>query len=141
MPWLIAAIIIGGLYLYGRAADAAAAGVPTLVPSPTGFMAVITDPNEIRQYQTLLASALAAKEPDGIGGVRMADYNAGDVDGRASNPRWISALSGVQRFIDISMAQDAATPGYTSTAPAGFPAQLRTDGVLDYATAVLLVNA
>jgi len=144
MGWLIAAaaLVLGGLYLYGRGAVAAASGLPQMVPpGPTGFLAVITDPNQIKQYQSIVAGVVADHEPGGLAGLHIADYNAGDVDGNAHNPRWIAALSALQRYVNADQAAAAAMAGYTA-APVtpGFPDQLRTDGVLDYATAIVIVN-
>lgn len=107
-------------------------------PAPTAqqFTAVITDPNAVRQYQTMLASALA-QPVSPIEGLTAADYGPADVDGDPANARWVRALSVFQTMINPALPAAFAA----GKLPAGYPAQLRTDGALDYATAIAMQNA
>jgi len=117
-------VVIGGIF-YAVNSSAAAAPAP-----PQNFLAVITDKPTITQYQTIAANAIASGY---FAGLTTANYAVSDVDGNAANPKWVAVLSYLQT------AANANRPW--TNPPAGFPAALRTDGVLDYATAVVLNNA
>ena len=105
-------------------------------PTPMSFTATITDPATVRQYQAIVANALALPTA-ALPGMTVADYGLPDVDGNPSNPRWVRVLSALQTAVN-PLLPAAVAAGRT---PPGFPSQLRTDGVLDYATAVVIQNA
>lgn len=98
------------------------------------FLALITDPASVTQYQTAVANAIAA----GNGNMLVAatqpvpTYSSSDVDGNPANPKWVALLSLFQQYVDSGGPLKAVLPG--------FPTSLRTDGVLDYATALVLMN-
>ena len=134
---MYALVILGGiaaaLFFYHRQAEAAGAQVSTA----SGFAAPITDAATVKQYQSIIADDIAAGAFSGyVPPITLVQYGAGDVDGNPTNARWMSVLSTIQRDINTSLSTMA--PGKL---PAGFPAQLRTDGVLDYGTAVAIANA
>jgi hypothetical protein len=100
------------------------------------FTTVVTDPNVVRQYQTVLANALANMGAAQELGIPSSTYLPSMVTGNSSDPAWTSVLSTFQKFTN-PLLPGASVAGVT---PPGFPAQLRTDGVLDYATAMAMMN-
>ncbi len=134
---MYALVILGGiaaaLFLYHRQAEAAGAQVS----AASGFTTPITDAATVRQYQSIVATAIASGQFGAtyVPPITIADYGAGDVDGNPTNKRWMTVLSVIQRDVNTSLLTVPA-----GKLPAGFPAQLRTDGVLDYATAVALTD-
>lgn len=116
--------------------------VPAPSPTPGGpspadiFAAVATDPGVVKAAQTIVAQGLMDPTLQTATGLTSADYNQYDVDGNPNNPRWVRVLGVVQKYFNAILP--TATPGKL---PAGFPAQLRTDGVLDYATSTILDKA
>jgi hypothetical protein len=147
---------IGGLLGAGigaLATAAAAQAAPTPTPTPIGpspapptpplppgaaFTTPITDPNMVRQYQTIVANAFATDPTvSATVGLTPADYTSADVDGNPANPRWVRVVAAFQSYANTILPAALAA----GKLPAGFPAQLRTDGVLDYATAILIANA
>jgi hypothetical protein len=91
----------------------------------------VTDASSLKQIQTTLASLLSSGDMPALSSV---SYTSADVDGDASNPRWIAALSAFQKTSNVSLP-------WGTGLPPGMPARLRTDGVLDYATAIILINS
>jgi len=106
---------------------------PAAQPQPS-FTAVVSDPNAVRQYQAILANRFQNEMLAPQLGLTPADYTQTDVDGNPYNPRWQRALAAFQAFIN-------AKPIPAGVLPAGFPDHVRTDGVLDYATALIIANA
>jgi hypothetical protein len=142
--WLIGVVVVAGLYLYDRAANAAAASLhpkqlpvgpstPTKPNSPSaaGYLTVVP----ASDAQTIYASEsnLAALVTNGI---VHATYSSGNVEADSvmadhglSDPVFIAALSAAQKTLN--------TLGDFSKASLPF-SSVRTDGVLDYATAAAL---
>jgi hypothetical protein len=114
---------------------------PATVPAPavspaSQFTAAITDPNVVKQYQAVLANALSSMGAAQELGIAPSLYTPAMVDGNPNNANWTSVLSTMQKYTN-PLLPAAAAAGVT---PPGFPAQLRTDGVLDYATAMAMIN-
>lgn len=137
VAWIVGGVVALGALIGGIAY---ASTPPSKPQSPSGpqYLAVITDPNMVRQYQSIIAQVLADKGQPGLpmppfGTWTVGDYNGSDVDGNPANARWVRFLSAFQKYSNTQAPFTAAPPGY--------PAQLRTDGVLDYATAVMIMNA
>ena len=126
--------VVAGIY-YAVNGSTAAASPPG---AATNYLAVITDPATVKQYQSIFATALS-QGPSNLPGLTAASYGPSDVDGNPSNPRWMAVLSLFQKDVNAEAAK--ATPSGFTNVPGGFPAQLRTDGVLDYATAIVIQNA
>ena len=130
---IVAAVAaVGGAVLLGEKVATAAPAAPQNLLSP------ITDAGTVRYYQNGIAQSIAAGKGSMIAGpnqpaLTTADYAVSDVDGNPANPKWMKVLAAFQTY--------ANTQAPFTGAPAGFPAQLRTDGVLDYATAIVLANA
>jgi hypothetical protein len=127
------ALILGGIVVIGGifyAVNASAA--PAAAPSGANYLATITDAPTVTQYQTIVANAIASGYYT-QNGLTTASYAVADVDGNPSNPKWMATLAKLQTLAN-------ANRPWTNP-PAGFPAALRTDGVLDYATAVVINNA
>lgn len=103
----------------------------------TNYLAVINDPATVKQYQSLVATNLAAGDYKSDIQLTSSSYAASDVDGNPSNPKWVSTLAQLQAYINSTGELSKAGNGL----PAGFPTSLRTDGVLDLATAILLAGA
>ena len=140
-PWGAIAVLgtivagaIGIIALVEHNASAKPASPPPQPqPSPAGaqtnFLALITDPATVRKYQTQIAGALASGDTT-LTGISAADYSPSDVDGDPNNPRWRHVVSAIQAWVNKNIPAAAAA----GKLPAGFPF-LRTDGVLDQATA------
>ena len=110
---------------------------PPAPPAGTSFTALITDPNAVKQYQTLMADAFTNNPgTPSLLGLAPADFTAADVNGNPNDPRWTRVVSAYQTFMNTQLPSVVAS----GKAPAGFPSQLRTDGLLDYATAVAINN-
>jgi hypothetical protein len=123
----VGAAVVAGIYLAVNSKPAAASPPG----SATNFLAPITDPAAVKQYQTLLAWALA--NTANVPGLTAASYGSNDVDGNPANPKWVAVLSTFQKDAN-------AVAGGFQNVPGGFPAKLRTDGVLDYATSIVIQN-
>ena len=115
-----------------------AAATPVLKPapapvSPAQFLQTITDAPTVTQYQTVFAAGLTAGTYSGSGLSPMS-YTSTDITGNAADSKWVANLAIWQKWMNTLL------PGIISAgkAPVGFPAQLRTDGVLDYATALAM---
>jgi hypothetical protein len=135
---LLAGTFVGAAI--GSPSTAQAAPMPAPAPLPSSnLLTPIIDPNSVRQYQTLLADGLTNPPDAQALGLTSADYGQADIDGNPQNPRWTHVLSAFQKYINTLLA--TMTPQKRASLPAGFPAQLRTDGVLDYATAIALTSA
>jgi hypothetical protein len=122
--------------------DASAAPSPPPPVSQNPLLAPITDKNTVTYYQNGFAQGLLqypTTSPQDMPGLTAQSYGPTDVDGNPQNARWVAALATFQKDANAEAAA-GTPPGYQDT-PAGFPAQLRTDGVLDYATAIILANA
>lgn len=125
--WVVAAGVAGVAVTSG-VAYAMHESSKQLQSSP--LTTVITDPNTIKQAQTILAQAIQGGSwPNGPTTVGFA------LDGNAQGLAWMQAVQSFQRFANT------AFPASQWVAPPGFPQQLRTDGVLDYATYLAMVNA
>jgi len=126
---LLATGIVVGV-LVEKPAKAATPGSNLLQP--------ITDKATVTYYQNGVAQSLIQQGNSPlIPGLTSTVYPVTAVDGDPANPAWVAALSIFQKYVNA----DAAAHGGFQNAPAGFPAQLRTDGVLDYATAIVLANS
>jgi hypothetical protein len=137
---LLAGTFVGAAIGSPSAQAAPPAPTPTPPPLPANnLLAVITDPNAVRQYQTVVANAVSNPPDAQVIGVASTDYTSADIDGNPQNPRWTRVLSAFQKYINTRLA--TMTPQDRASLPAGFPAQLRTDGVLDYATAITLTSS
>jgi len=115
--------------------DVGASPLPASGGTPA-FTTVVTDPNVVRQYQTVLANALANMGAAQELGIPSSAYLPSMVTGNASDPAWTSVLSTYQKYVNPLLPGAAAAGALVP----GFPAQLRTDGVLDYATAMSMMN-
>lgn len=103
--------------------------------STPSFTAVITDPNMIRQYQTILANGLTSDPTTAQQlGLSPSDYAVSDIDGDPNNRKWMKVLSAYQYYVNQNLPAAVAA----GRLPAGYPSQLRTDGVLDYATGMAI---
>jgi hypothetical protein len=98
-------------------------------PPKTDFLALITDPVAVRQRQSQMANGLAHGDGKLIG-MSTQDYTKGEVDGNPNNPRWRRVLAAFQAWTNPALTAAVAA----GRLPAGYPAQLRTDGILDQAT-------
>lgn len=103
--------------------------IPT---SPNDYLSVITDAPTVTLYQNAIAGALSQGNAQ-IPGMTSANYGAADVDGNPANPRWVAVVAAFQKAADGDLKPNTGIPG--------FPSTLRTDGVLDYATALVMVNS
>jgi hypothetical protein len=131
-------------FLVGRAM-AAEKAKPLPPPAPTpastatsnALLQPITAASQVQPFQMIIAQALA-KRPSEMGewGLTPSDYSVSDVDGDPNNPKWKKLLSTLQKTLNAFLVEE----GIPSDAPAGFPPQLRTDGVLDYATSVAIYH-
>jgi hypothetical protein len=119
------AVVVGGGIAIAAMPTKKTAAVP---PGPPNFTAIITDPNMVRQYQTMFAADVAAAKAP----LNQIAYTAAQVNGDPTDQQWMAALAKLQVYANANPWQSA---------PAGFPAILRTDGVLDYATALIIANA
>ena len=135
LGWLVAlggaavAAVAAAVFFGEKSASAAPA-------APQNLLSPITDKATVTYYQNGIAQGLAKNTANDIPGLTASSYGPTDVDGNPANARWMAALSILQAFIN------AQRPWWkNTTAPAGFPAALRTDGVLDYATAIMLENS
>jgi hypothetical protein len=136
--WIAGLAGVGALAVGGIAYAATSSKSSSPTPSGQAFTATITDPNGVLPYQNEAAGALT--DP---GSTAAADlglppnaYTLSDVDGKWNNPKWMAVVSAFQRFANANLPIARAA----GKLPAGFPAQLRTDGVLDYATAIVMQN-
>jgi len=99
----------------------------------------IVDSAVVRYFQNLLAIAITGQAEYGSfaqnSKLTTADYNQNDVDGNPGNPRWMHVLSVFQAMVNgiININPISVFPG--------FPAQLRADGVLDFATAIAIIGS
>jgi hypothetical protein len=102
---------------------------------PQNYLALVTDPATVTQYQSIVADAIAQGKGNFLVGpnVPVPTYTSADVDGNPANPTWMTIIADFQKYVDSS--------GPLNTGMPGFPSSLRTDGVLDYATALALMNA
>jgi hypothetical protein len=118
---------------YEKKAQAAPASAPATAEQ--AFLQLITDPNMVRQYQTVFANGISTwtTQTTPYLGLTSARYGAADIDGNPQNARWVAALSIFQLFANMRMPW--------VNGPVGFPLQLRADGVLDYATALAIMNS
>lgn len=123
-----AAVVLLGVVVAGVAEASSNA------PTPSPFTQVITDSNTIKQAQTLMNVVTANNQWNGPAYGPPNDQ----IDGNASNPDFKNAVSYLQQGINARL-NTGALP--YSQLPKGFPSQLRTDGVLDYATYIAMVNA
>lgn len=105
---------------------------PPPVPAGATFTTPITDAATVRQYQYVLASAVA--DPNWAGPPVI--FPATAVTGNPTDPAWTQALAIVQNFINTTDGGIDPTK-----VPAGFPIPIRSDGVFDYATAIVFANA
>lgn len=132
MPWLIAA----GLFLVGLVwvhTTLPAPGSPTTMAA--SLLGLVTVPADVMQYQLIVVSAIASgASPVPAWAARPPMYTEAQIDGDVTNPAFIAALAPFQVWANANSASWTAVP-------IGYPAQLRTDGVLDYATAIALVNS
>jgi hypothetical protein len=130
--WVTAGVV-GLLAVVGIAEEARAA-------TPANpLLQVVTDPGTVKQFQTIIATAIANGQGNllvspGTNAPTTADYAMSDVDGNPANAKWMAVLANFQRYVDASLPQIAAA----GKLPAGYPSTLRTDGVLDYATAIAI---
>jgi hypothetical protein len=99
------------------------------------YLALVTDPATVTQYQSMIASAIAQGKGGLIVGPNapVPSYTSADVDGNPANPTWMTIIADFQTYVNSG--------GPLNTGIPGFPLSLRTDGVLDYATAIVLMNA
>ena len=128
------AVAVGTAIYFGEKTAAAA----TPPAAPQNLLSPITDAGTVRYYQNGIAQAIAAGKGNLLVGPSQpapttADYAVSDVDGNPANPKWMKVLAAFQTY--------ANSQAPFTGAPAGFPAQLRTDGVLDYATAIVIANS
>jgi len=147
--WPIAAaiaLVVGLVWLDRRVSTKPSPASP---PPGASITTPITDAPTVRYYQGLLADMLSKLTQEDIANfptpLAINMWTAGEVDGNPQNPRWVAALSAIQIGANAEAnGPDLANPGkkrgWPTDFPADFPAQLRTDGVLDYATAMLLNN-
>lgn len=96
-------------------------------PAPSPYLAVVTDAAAVAQSQAVLAALVLKGYAPG------AAYTVAEVNGDPKSPRFVAALAHFQTYANANAD--------FSKAPADYPKQLRTDGVLDYATAQMLTNA
>lgn len=139
----LAVVVIGGGIAIAVAASKPAAAAPTPkpghlpapapppVPVGAGFTTPITDPATVTQYQTVVANGVA--DPTYTG--PPVTYAITNVNGNPSDPTWMAALAIIQRYINTDGGGIDPTK-----VPPGFPIPIRTDGVLDYATAIVFAN-
>jgi hypothetical protein len=133
---LAAGIGIG--VMVSKPAAAATVGPPGANPL---FTTPITDAGTVKQYQTLIATAIATATATGATAIgpwsptaaASQPYPTTSVDGNPANPAFMADLAQFQVWMN-------AQQPWSYVFPAGFPAALRTDGVLDYATAMAIVN-
>lgn len=106
-----------------------------LPPTPSDvLLQPITAPSQVRPFQTLVAEAIQ-KRPEEMWGLGPIDYSSSDVDGDPNNPKWRRVLAFWQKKVNNLLAEYVPPE-----APSGFPKQLRTDGVLDYATSIAIYH-
>lgn len=122
MPWLIAGLVVLGLVWWEKSSKSAgtqasqlAAGLLMVVPS--------SDKQAVYAAQMNLVSRSAR------GDYATTPYAQSDVDANPMSPKFVTALAAFQ----------SAANSFGDFAKAGLPfTSVRTDGVLDYATAALL---
>ena len=94
----------------------------------------ITAQSQVRPFQILIAQAIQ-RRPEEMWGLGPLDYSPSDVDGDPQNPKWRRVLAFWQQKVNELLAHYMPPE-----APPGFPLQLRTDGVLDYATSIAIYH-
>lgn len=123
MPLIL--LLLGGVLVYALATKKSDAA--------PGSQYNIVDKNSVSTAQVIVSKLCV--DPASI---MQCDYGKrqGDIDGIATNPRFVSALSLLQKTVN---ARAAANPAQFANVGVTFP--LRMDGVLDAATFLLLQNA
>ncbi len=127
--------------LVGRAMATEKKSAPPAPPLPASttnaLLQPITIASQVKPFQEIIATALTHRPTDmSEWGLTPADYSTSDVDGDPNNPKWKRLLGILQRTLNAFLKEE----GIPKDAPPGFPAQLRTDGVLDYATAAAIYH-
>lgn len=138
---LAAAAAAVGVIMLATNKTAAASPQSLQLPPGANLLTPITDAGTVRYYQNGVADGLSRMaQPDAqLPGLSATSYTVSQVDGNWQNPAWMAVLSIIQQ--DLNAAAASNNPPGWHNAPAGLPAQLRTDGVLDYVTAIMLANA
>lgn len=98
----------------------------------------VTDAATTHYLQRIVAQALEKGPHRLLPGLTSADYNSSDVDSNPENPRWKRVVSTFQTLANKILPSLIASEIVADQIPADFPSQLRTDGVVDWATATLL---
>jgi len=108
------------------------------------YTALVTDPNTVKTFQTVVANGIAQGKGNllvlpGTTVPTTSTYALSDVDGNPQNPKWLALMAQFQAYVNQDTPLKPTWPG-PNFLP-GFPTALRTDGVLDYATALFLTNS
>jgi hypothetical protein len=127
--------VVGTVLIVSEVKASAAQSQPAANP----LLRPITDKATVTYYQNGLAQGLLQRNTNQIPGLTATTYPVTAVDGNPANPTWMAALAIFQKWANAQVATNTP-PGFRD-APAGFPSALRTDGVLDYATAIVLANS
>jgi hypothetical protein len=133
-PAAKSALILGGAVVLAAGAIVVTSVVVKPAPPPPNYLALVKNPAVVKAAQNGLAATIgaggfASKTASPI--LTAADWSGWNIDGNPENPKWVAALAKAQKAINALLPFDKKRP-------AGFPSQLRTDGVLDWATADIL---